>query len=112
MTQYRGFIIEPHFIYHDPFTKIPTGKIDGIIYRRDDEESAQGFYRETLREVKETIDAEIAEGTHYRVVNRQTGTITKFFWLSDAITFCQVVKIDLGSIRLFIKGEEKHFDSI
>lgn len=112
--EYRGFIIEEQFIYCDPFTKVPNGLVDGIWYHEDDE-TAHGIYRQTISDVKREIDDYIAERLEYRVhrfIPGKSNTITKFWFLSDAIEFCKKVGEDVGNIKTLFKGEEIQFDSI
>jgi hypothetical protein len=106
MENYRGYIIDLCFIYHDPFTKIPTGLVDGMYYREEDE-IARGIYRKTIQQVKREIDDLIYEKTEYRVFREipTVGmTITKFFELHEALDFAKKIN---GDIRLFINGQEE-----
>jgi hypothetical protein len=106
--QYRDFHIIPSYLrgwdyYHDDYDGAP--------------DTPFGFSQitgteDTIQECKKAIDEHYADVTHYRVVNPVSRTITKFFWLDDAITFCEKIKIDLGAIRLYVRGEQKYFDSI
>jgi hypothetical protein len=114
MENYRGYIIELDFIYHDPFTKIPNGLVDGMWYKDEEEDgqSAHGIYRQTIQEVKREIDDLLFEKTEYRVIReipKAGKTITKFLFLSDhngemgALSFASKVG---GEILLFIDGQE------
>ena len=61
----------------------------------------------TIEEAKQEIDIYIAENTQYRVVTQKT--ITKFWFLSDAMNFMKRVG---GELVMIIDGCETEFDSI
>lgn len=108
-VHYRGYVIVPEYIHLD-YT------ISGFWKHVDaDGDNVHSIIREKLADVKREIDDYIAERTEYRVhrfVPGKSNTITKFWFLSDAIEFCKKVGEDVGNIKTFFKGEEIQFDSI
>jgi hypothetical protein len=61
----------------------------------------------TIEEAKQEIDDYYFERMHYRVYNQTS--ITKFFFLCDAVGF---IKKFGGVIQPYLNGEKLEFDSI
>lgn len=66
----------------------------------------------TIEEAKQEIDDYIAANTTYFVNNPVAGTITKFFFIQEAINFCKSIGLDQSFITFWLDGEEVSFDSI
>jgi len=109
--EYRGFIIEQHFVYHDPFTKVPDGRFDGIWYK-DGEEECRGIYRQTMSQVKHEIDNYIAENLVFRIQHSKSNQPAEFYSIIDAMNFCRLWKIAAHEVEIFLFGEKINFDSI
>jgi hypothetical protein len=108
-VHYRGYVIVVEYIHLD-YT------ISGFWKHVDaDGDNVHSIIREKLADVKREIDNAIAEQTTYlvhRFIPGKSNTITKFYFLQEAIEFCKQVGEDIGNIRTLFRGEEIHFDSI
>lgn len=83
METYRGYKIEPCFIYSD-------GKIDGHYFLEGDEENAKMIFRQTIEEVKDEIHERVFNQEYpanWIVQGRENYTISIFFYLSNAINY-------------------------
>lgn len=112
---YRGYTIRQEEVSYSVRYKIfPIGnedddaELDGESYRY----TGNGKWVNTIEEAKGLIDAEYTIDTHYRVINPDTRTITKFTFWFQAKAFCDSLRLDVMCIRVYFNGEEYNFDSI
>jgi hypothetical protein len=120
--KYRNYTIQEDF--RNPYSSKPEYMFyptaEGIDHDADCD--GEGYYYTgnckwtyTLEDAKAEIDAIIGENTTYlvhRFIPGKSNTITKFYFLQEAIEFCKKVGEDIGAIKVFYKGQEVTFDSI